>query len=288
VRALVALALIAAVQSPAPVRFDAARAWKDLAQLVAIGPRPAGSPAIDKARQYITAQLTAAGVKVAEQAWTDRTPLGQVRMVNLRATIPGASPTRLIVAGHYDTKRFTDIRFLGANDGGSSAAFLIELARALKGRRNALTIELLFLDGEEAVVEWRGTDRTYGSRFYVQAAQRDGSLRTIRALILVDMIADRDLQFKRDLNSTPWLTSLIWNAARRQTLDRYFSDEATAIEDDHLPFLEAGIPSIDIIDLEFAPWHTAGDTLDAIAPRGLQVVGDTLIAALPDLEQRLK
>ncbi len=136
----------------------------------AIGPRPAGSPAIEQSRKYIKDQLAASGVTVAEQAWDDQTPVGPVHMVNLIATIPGASKDRLVIAGHYDTKRFREFRFVGANDGGSSAAFLIELARVLKARRNPLTIELLFLDGEEAVVEWQGNDHTYGSRHYVANA----------------------------------------------------------------------------------------------------------------------
>jgi Zn-dependent M28 family amino/carboxypeptidase len=210
--------------------------------------------------------------------------------VNLIATIPGDRKDphdRIVVSGHYDTKLFRDIRFVGASDGGSSAAFLIELARALKGRRNPLTIELLFLDGEEAVVEWQGTDHTYGSRHYVEAAKRDGTLRTIRANVLVDMIGDRDLRIKRDSNSTPWLTDLIWDAARREKLDTAFVADTTRIEDDHLPFLAAGVPSVDIIDLEYEPWHTAKDTLEAVSARSLQVVGDVVLAALPLIEARV-
>src|SRR5204862_5499795 len=133
-------------------------------------------------------------------------------------TIPGTRKERIVIASHYDTKKFREFRFLGASDGGSSTAFLIELARVLKARRNTLTIELLFLDGEEAVVEWRGNDHTYGSRHYVAAARKDGSLATLKAFVLVDMIGDRDLRIKRDLNSTPWLTNIIWDAARQQKL----------------------------------------------------------------------
>jgi Zn-dependent M28 family amino/carboxypeptidase len=274
------------LQAPA-ARFESAKAWEHLRQLVSIGPRPAGSAAIEQSRKYIKDQLAAAGIAVSEQAWDDRTPLGSVHLVNLIATIPGASTDRLIIAGHYDTKRFTAFRFVGANDGGSSAAFLIELARVLKARRNVLTIEILFLDGEEAVVEWQGNDRTYGSRHYVAAARGNGSLLTLKAMVLVDMIGDRDLRFRRDLNSTPWLTDIVWDAARRVKLGNYFSPETTQIEDDHLPFMEAGIPSLDIIDLEYGPWHTAGDTLDAVAAGSLQVVGDVLLAALPQIEARL-
>jgi hypothetical protein len=270
----------------AVVPFDSSRAWEHLRQLVAIGPRPAGSPGIEQARRYIKDELTSAGLTVAEQAWNDRTPLGEVRMVNLSATIRGVRPERIVVAAHYDTKRFREFRFVGANDGGSSAAFLIELARTLKGRTNSFTIELLFLDGEEAVVEWQGTDRTYGSRHYVNLARRNGSLASLKALVLVDMIGDRDLRIRRDLNSTPWLTDIIWNAARRQKIPQFVED-STAIEDDHLPFLEAGVPAVDVIDLEYPAWHTAADTLDQVSARSLQIVADVLLAALPQIEARL-
>jgi Zn-dependent M28 family amino/carboxypeptidase len=282
------LALALLLQAPAPVKFDSSNAWEHLRQLVALGPRPAGSPAIEQSRKYIREQLSRAGAAVTEQAWDDQTPTGTVKMVNISATIPGASKDRLVIAGHYDTKLIREFRFVGANDGGSSAAFLIELARVLKARRNPLTIELLFLDGEEAVIEWQGTDHTYGSRHYVNTARRDGSLASLKAMVLVDMIADRDLRIKKDSNSTGWLTEAIWQAAKRQNLSDYFSDERTQIEDDHLPFLQAAIPSVDIIDLEYPAWHTAKDTMDAVSARSMQVVGDALIAALPDIEAHLR
>lgn len=270
-------------------RFDSSRAWEHLRRLVAIGPRPAGSPAIEQARQYIRSQLAplaTSGAAHTEQAWDDTTPAGPVRMVNMMLTIPGASADRIIIAGHYDTKRFGEFRFVGANDGGSSAAFLLEAARVLASRRNALTIEILFLDGEEAVVEWQGTDRVYGSRHYVNA-RASATPGSIKALVLVDMIADRDLQIRRDLNSTRWLTDIIWNSARELGYQRIFVNDPTAIEDDHLPFIEAGIPAVDIIDLEYPEWHRPGDTLDAVNARSLQVVGDVVLAALPQIEARL-
>ena len=282
----IAMGLTIAAQAPPP-KFDSSRAWEHLRQLVAFGPRPAGSPALDQTRTYMKAQLASTGATVAEQAWDDQTPLGTVHMVNLIATLPGQKSDRLVFAGHYDTKRFREFRFVGANDGASSGAFLLELARALKGRRNALTIELLFLDGEEAVTDWAGTDHTYGSRHYVEAARRDGSLASLRAFVLVDMIADRDLRIKRDLNSTPWLTDAVWSAALHEKLDAYFVPASTQIEDDHLPFVQAGVPSLDIIDLEYPPWHTADDNLDAVSARSLQIVGDAVLAALPQIEARL-
>jgi Zn-dependent M28 family amino/carboxypeptidase len=274
--------------------FDSGRAWEHLRQIVAIGPRPAGSQSLEQTRQYIKKQLAADGIAVAEQAWNEQTPIGMVHMVNLVATIPGARADRIVISGHYDTKLFRDIRFVGASDGGSSAAFLLEMARVLKARKNALTVELLFLDGEEAFcLNWDdcgkpgAPDNTYGSRHYVSAAKKSGTLAGIKAHILIDMVGDRDLRLKRDLNSTPWLTDIIWSAAKRQKLDNYFVPQTTRIEDDHLPFMEAGVPSVDIIDLEYEAWHTAQDTLDAVSARSLQIVGDVLVAALPALEARL-
>jgi glutaminyl-peptide cyclotransferase len=277
-----------ALQAPATAAFDSGRAWEHLRQMVAIGPRPSGSPAIEQTRKYIKDQLAAISVQTAEQAWQQQTPIDTVRMVNLVATIPGARKDRLIVAGHYDTKLYREFRFVGASDGASSAAFLLELARVLAARKNPLTVEILFLDGEEArLPEWHGTDNTYGSRHYVAAAKAGGTLTSIKAMILVDMIADRHLTIRRDTNSTAWLTDVIWTAAKRLDPSTAFLSEPTQVEDDHLPFLGAGVPSVDIIDLDYPQWHTAGDSLDAVSAHSLQVVGDALLAALPQIESRL-
>jgi Peptidase family M28 len=271
-----------------PPKFDGNRAYEHVRQLVAIGPRVAGTPGAQQARDYITKQLSASGLSVQEQAFEAMTPLGAVKMINLRAMLPGdaGGGHRLIIAGHYDTKLFREFRFVGANDAGSSTAFLLEIARVLKDRKNALPIELLFLDGEEAVGEWKGDDHTYGSRHYVEVARADGTLKQIRALVLVDMIGDRDLRVLRESNSTPWLTDSVWAAAKRLKR-REFVDEETAIEDDHLPFLDAGVPAVDIIDLDYPAWHTEGDTLDKVSARSMELVGEVLLAALPDIEKRL-
>jgi Zn-dependent M28 family amino/carboxypeptidase len=283
-----------AAQTQAAPQFDSNRAWEHLRQIVAIGPRPSGSAGLDATRKYIRTQLGLSAIAVADQQWDAQTPIGTVRMVNLRATIPGRSPDRILLTGHYDTKLFRTGRFVGANDGGSSTAFLLEMARVLKARSNPLTIELVFLDGEEAFCQnWTdcgrpgAPDNTYGSRHYVAAARRDGTLSGIKANLLVDMIADRDLRLKRDVNSSAWLTDLVWGAARASGLGAYFVEETTQIEDDHLPFIEAGVPSVDLIDLEYPAWHTPADTLDQVSARSLQVVGDAVLAALPRLEARL-
>jgi len=273
--------------APKAVSFDAKRAWVHLQAQVAIGPRPAGSAAINKTRDYLQAQLKAAGIASKLQVFIANTPHGETSMANVIATIPGRRPERIVLASHFDTKLYRDIRFVGANDGGSSTAALLELGRVLKARQNEFTIELLFLDGEEAVVEWQGDDHTYGSRHYVQAAQKAGDLARIKALVLLDMIGDRDLVIRRDSNSTPWLVDIVWAAAARLGHRAIFSNELTSIEDDHIPFLRAGVPAVDIIDLENPTWHTAKDTLDYVSERSLQIVGDVVLAALPDIETRL-
>jgi glutaminyl-peptide cyclotransferase len=272
----------------APAGFDGGRAYVDVRQLVAFGPRPAGSPALQAARGYIATQLKATGWTAEELPFEAQTPLGPRRMVNVRATQSGnAYGPRLIIGGHYDTKLFREFPFVGANDGGSSAAFLLELARALKGRDNRLPIELLFLDGEESLIDWTDDDHTYGSRHYVAEARRTGDLANIRAFILVDMIGDRDLGIRREQFSTPWLTDAIWTAAKRLKRQQ-FLDETTPIEDDHQEFLAAGVPAVDIIDLDYAAWHRPEDRLDRVAAGSLQVVGDVLLDALPDIERRVK
>lgn len=280
-----------AQQRPAAT-FDGTRAFGHLQQLVAIGPRPAGSEGATKTRAYIKQQMSALDLTVREQSFQAETPAGRVAMVNLSVRLPGAGKRRLIIGGHYDTKLFKEFTFVGANDAGSSTAFLIELARVLKDRRNELPIELLFIDGEEAVGEWE-SGNTFGSRHYVDAARKDGTLSEIGAFILVDMIGEKNPVFKRDENSTPWLVDAVWSAARKLNRPEFVQD-TTVIEDDHLPFTAAGIPAVDIIDLDYPDemtrrfWHTAEDTIDKLAPESLQVVGDVLLAALPAIELRLK
>jgi glutaminyl-peptide cyclotransferase len=268
--------------------FDSGRAFEHVRQLVAIGPRPAGSAGIEAARRYIRAQITAIGLSTTERAFEAQTPVGPLTMVNLSVVVPGARPERLVIGGHYDTKLFRRFRFVGANDGGSSAALLLELARVLKDRRNPFTIELVFFDGEEAVLEWTGTDHTYGSRQYVETARASATLNTIGAMLLVDMVGDRNLNIRRESNSTRWLTDIIWAAAGRLGHGDVFLDEPLAVEDDHVPFLAAGVAAVDIIDLDYPAWHTADDTLENVSARSLQTVGDVLLAALPQIEAALR
>ena len=270
-------------------RFAASRAFEHVRQLTAIGPRPSGSPAIAETRRYISTQMAAIGLTPIEQPFDAATPLGTVHMVNLIAHLPGATRERIVIGGHYDTKLYRQFRFVGANDGGSSTAMLIELARALKNRQNAFTLEFVFFDGEEATLpDWSGDDNTYGSRHYVEDAKRTGALKDLRAMLLVEMVGDRDLTIRREERSTSWLNDIIWTSAAKLGHTDVFVSQSTSIEDDHLAFLHAGVPSADLIDLEYPAWHTAEDTLDKVSARSLEVVGDVMIDALPAIEARLK
>jgi hypothetical protein len=282
-------------QASAPAAFDGTKAFEHLKQMVAIGPRPSGSPELRETRAYITHQLASIGLTVQEQRFIGETPRGAVDMVNLIVRLPGRRADRIVIGGHYDTKPIAGMRFVGASDGASSAAFLVELARALKGRPHDLTYELVWFDGEEAVCRgWDdcgkpgSPDNTYGSRFYVQAAKKAGALSSLKAMILVDMIGADGLILRRETKSTAWLTDTIWNTARRLAYGHVFVDASLPVEDDHLPFLEAGVPSVDLIDLQDYPyWHTADDTLAHVSARSLQIVGDVLIAALPEIDAKL-
>ena len=281
--------------SPAPqatagkqvfTEVSAERAFEDLRQMVAIGPRPAGSAGIRQTRAYITKQMQAVGLEVKEQAFMATTPVGQVPMANLIVTLPGKRPDRILIASHYDSKPETAFVFVGANDSGSSTALLMELARVLKDKPREFTYELVFFDGEEAWGEW-ATGNTFGSRYYVDAAKKAGTLGSVKALVLLDMIGERGLQIRQDLNSTRWLNDIVWRVAGQLGHQRTFIADITAVEDDHMPFINAGVPAIDLIDLDYPAWHTAQDTLDKIDPMSMKIVGDVVVAALPEIESRL-
>lgn len=268
--------------------FDSNRAWTDLERQVAFGPRPSGSAPLAACRQYIEAQLKAAGITFREQPFDAMTPAGSIHMINVVGTIPGRRPERIALATHYDTKRFAEFTFVGASDAASSTAAVLELARVLKNRQTEFTIELLFLDGEEAVnTEWRDPDNTYGSKYYVRAAQQAGTLGGLKALVLLDMVGDRDLDVRADSNSARWLNSIVWSSAARLGYMSAFLPEDFAVEDDHLPFVQAGVPSVDIIDLDYPQWHTAQDDLDHVSARSLQIVGDVVLDSLPQIERQL-
>jgi glutaminyl-peptide cyclotransferase len=283
----------AATFPPAPAAettggFDGSRAYKHVEQLVAIGPHSAGSEGIRRAQGYITGQLKSFGCPVEEQDFhAPSTPVGDVAMKNIVVKIPSANPNIILFGSHYDTKRMPN--FVGADDAGSSTGVLLELARLLCARKNAETIWLAFFDGEEAFnPNWADPDNTYGSRQMAASLALSGDLQRVKAMILVDMVGPANPVYKREMNSTPWLTDIIWSTAARLGYGNVFVNDRSNIEDDHLSFLKRDIPSVDIIDLEVPYWHTPQDTLDKVDPRTLAITGHVLIEAVPELEKRVR
>jgi Zn-dependent M28 family amino/carboxypeptidase len=289
-------ATTAATAQPRPA-FDGERAFAHVRKMVEMGPRPAGSAELARTREYLINELQAANLKVTTDEFTAQTPAGARQFVNLTAELPGESADVIIVASHYDTKLFKEFRFVGANDGGSSTGALVEIARALAatGVKPRYTYWFVFFDGEEAVChDWDectnagAPDNTYGSRRYVAQLAGRGETKRVRAMILLDMIGYTNLSIPRETLSTPWLVDIIWQTARELGHGAQFPDTKHTVEDDHVPFLRAGIPVADLIQLSGYPyWHQAGDTLDKISPRSLQIVGETVVASLPRIEQRL-
>lgn len=277
----------------APTEFDGERAFEHVRALVEMGPRPVGSAAHDRARDYILAELKKYGLTIVRDDFTAQTPLGQRPMTNIIGELKGEREEVVILASHYDTKLFGDITFVGANDGGSSTGALLELARVITARQGKpkYTLWFTFFDGEEAFVNWTQADSKYGSRHLVARLVKEGRLDQVKAMILLDMIGDKDLDLKRDGYSTPWLVDILWETAKERGYEKHFSSSETFIDDDHIPFLEKGVPAVDLIDFNYGLfnryWHTAEDTLDKISPKSLKIVGDTVLAALPRIEAAL-
>ncbi|MBI4854032.1 MAG: Zn-dependent exopeptidase M28 [Acidobacteria bacterium] len=277
------------------IKFDSKRAFEHVRKQVEFGPRCAGSPALKNTRTYLINQLSSYGLSVKQDSFQAHTPnprFPTVEMVNLIVEIPGKKDGIVILASHYDTKWFAEEHFLGANDGGSSTGVLVELARTLSKSKPEYTLWLVFFDGEEAMNgEWLGTDHTYGSTHLVNKLRTEGNLNKVKAMILLDMIGDMNLTVRRDSGSTLWLKDIIWNSAAKLSYDKNFVNEIEDIEDDHTPFLRAGIPAVDIIDFEYGEdneyWHTEEDTLDKISPKSLQIVGETVLHSLPKIFNHL-
>jgi Zn-dependent M28 family amino/carboxypeptidase len=275
-----------------PGECDAARAYGHVKRLVEMGPHPSGSESIRKAQQFLETELKSYGLKVSEDSFSGETPRGTVPMKNIIAELPGEKPDLVLITGHYDTK--LQAGFVGANDGGSSAAAVLETARALSKSKPEYTLWFVLFDGEEAVVDWSamgGRDNTYGSRHLANKLRAEGAISRVRALVLFDMIGDKDLDIKREGESTPWMVEAIWKTARAMGHQKNFQESEQFISDDHLPFRNAGVPVVDLIDFNYGPdhsyWHTNLDTLDKISGESIKIVGDVVIRALPEIFRHL-
>ncbi|MBI3933057.1 MAG: M28 family peptidase [Acidobacteria bacterium] len=256
--------------------------------LVALGPRPVGTEAHRKMQQYIMEQLQATGAVVEQNSFTAETPLGAKAMTNIIGRVGHPGGRIIVLATHYDTKLMEG--FVGANDGGSSTGLLLALAPRLAQRSLSHELRLVFFDGEEAFGEWSEQDSLYGSRHLAAKWQADGTAQRIGAFILVDMIGDSELDLLKDSNSTPWLRDQVWKVAARLGYSRYFLNREAAYQDDHLPFVRARVPSVDLIDLNYGPgnryWHTIEDTLDKLSPRSLQIVGEVVLESIAELDRQ--
>jgi hypothetical protein len=266
------------------------RALEHVRAQVDFGPRPPGSEALEKCRQYIVRHLREWGYEVEDDAFEATTPYGPKKMHNLIARKGKGDKGVIALASHYDTKYMERIRFVGANDAGSSTALLLELARVLSQRNESLDYWFLFLDGEEAFVEWSTFDSTYGSRHLARRWKEENVANRIRAFILLDMIGDRQLDLLKEGHSTPWLRELVWSTASELGLDSILSKAEFEVGDDHVPFLEIGIQAVDLIDLNFGPGnsyhHTAEDTLDKVSAESMEKVGKLVLGVLPKLQKK--
>ncbi len=276
--------------------FDADHAWAHLEALVALGPRVAGTPGGEAARAYIEDELRALDLEPVRESFRAPTPKGPLQMANVYVDLPGeerdGEPAPVVViATHFDTKDLP-FEFVGANDGGSGTAVLLELARALAAADpGPLTWRLLFLDGEEAVRrQWLDPDNRYGSREHVRQLRRSGSIDRVRACVLLDMVGDAELKLTRETYSDRELLDLFFEAARRGGHNLRVGARGQAVRDDHQSFLEAGVPAVNLIDFEYGPgnryWHTEDDVLEHCSAESLGAIGEIVLLGLPDLEAR--
>ncbi len=284
---------LAAVRAPADT---GERAFEHARALVAFGPRYSGTPGWSQQLEYITAELGELGLTAQRDTWTDRKELRT--FTNISARIDGARKDRIVLACHHDTKCTTghpdpqhNFHFVGANDGASAVALLLALAPTLAATRREATIELVFFDGEESL-DWAWNDAAralFGSRRYVKR-NRDAELLgeggPIRALVLLDMVGRTDLHIQEELFSTRPLRTIAWSAAVATGHQAHFYRRAAAASDDHVPFLDAGIPAVDLIDLDENPhWHKPTDTIENMSPKSMQIVADVVLTMLPEVER---
>lgn len=264
------------------------RALEEVRSFVAQGPRDSGTPGAAKAAAYLRDRLLGMGLAPEIDEFTEVTPLGPLVFRNVHATVDGGGAGLIVLGSHYDTKRGMPAGFEGANDSGSSTGLLIELGRALiAGGWRGPDVLLAFLDGEECIARYGAGDGLHGSRRLARALKTQGRAPSVRAVIILDMIGDKDLTITLPRNCTSTLLSAVFEAAREEGVRSQFALAKGGVIDDHVPFLEQGMPALDIIDFEFgsAPgrndyWHTAEDTMDKVSAESLETVGRVVVRLL--------
>ena len=290
VLAVVALLCLAPLAVSAQQHFNGAKALEYARQFAAIGPRWPTGPGHPKAEAFLRDQFK--HDQVEEDTFTANTPIGPVAMRNFIVRFPGKKDGVIVLSTHYETNYpLRNINFVGANDGASTTGLLLTIADQLRGKTlDGYSVWLVFFDGEEAIQSWSASDSTYGSRHLAAKWGRDGTLGKIKAFILADMIGDKDLDIQRESKSTGWLVDLVRQAAHKFGYDRYFFKTEEAVEDDHLAFVDRGVPSIDLIDLDYGPnnsyHHTAQDTMDKISAKSLTIDGDVFLETIRLIDLR--
>jgi glutaminyl-peptide cyclotransferase len=269
--------------------FDGRLAFQHVAKQVGFGPHPSGSQAILQVQDYILSQLNSYGCTTDIDAFNADTPVGRLPMKNILVRIPGDQPSIILLGTHYDTLLRNDITFVGANDGGSSTAVMLELARLLCPKHGKYAVWIAFFDGEEAMKTWSATDSRYGSRQMAARFAASGTIPKIKAFLLADLVGSRSLHFDRETSSTKALTDLVWSTAAKLGYSETFLNASSGAEDDHDSFLKRGVPSVDVIDFDRGGdvpfWHTADDTLDKISGRSLAITGHVFLESIKELQK---
>jgi len=293
---------LAPLALPAQQHFNGAKAMEYAREFVSIGPRWPTGPGHARAEEFLRNAFK--HDQLEEDAFTANTPIGPVPMRNFIVRFPGKKDGVIVLATHYETNYpLRTINFVGANDGGATTGLLMAIADQLRlqtanGKKlDGYSVWLVFDDGEEAVAnppysadQWSASNSLYGTRHLAAKWYSDGSLKRIKAFILADMIGDKDLDILRESRSTDWLVDLMRKAVHKFGYDKYFFQTEGAVEDDHLPFLNRGVPSIDVIDLDYGPHnsyhHTAQYTLDKISVRSLTIDGDVFMETIKLIDAR--
>jgi hypothetical protein len=276
--------------TPPALIVSGQKAYQNLKDFVALGPRPLGSQGHAKAEQFILSHLGDA--QIEQDKFKVQTAAGPFAMNNIIAKFPGKKDGIIVLAGHYDTNLpLKNTTFVGANDGGSNVGLMLEIASQLRVHPpEGYSVWLLFTDGEEATVTWTDEDSLYGSKHLAKKWSTDGTAAKVKAFLLLDMIGDKDLDVEQDTNSTPWLLNVVYRSAQRVKQQSHFFAQSDAIQDDHLPFREIGIPVADIIDLDYGfqniYHHTTQDTPDKCSAASLQIVGDVVMETIRALNTR--
>jgi len=292
-----------------PIKIDGPRALKYLKQVCEIGPRPAGSAANDRQRALVSKHFQAHGAKVLEQPFDGEDPVSHapVKMANLVGSWFPDRRSRVVIGAHYDTRPFPDedrdpakrkTPFIGANDGGSGVALLMEIAHHLDTLTTTWGVDLVLFDGEELIY---GAGDNFAGEFFLgskefgrlYAVGVEGKTLTYRydAGIVLDMVGDKDLQIDQEghsLNLAPDLVREVWAVAKRLNVKAFRGRTGKAVNDDHLPLNNAGIPAIDLIDFDYPYWHTSQDLPDKCSAYSLEQVGRVVVGWLATPRKRTR